>query len=81
MLYSGTSSTPAGTYFNTPKQLHYFGVLCEDSKSYRFEIVIEPDLSDVFLHVKDTFQFPSNDYDSGLIVEASRIFEDIVFSC
>ena len=61
----------------------YFGVLCEESngsKFHRFQIVLEPDLSAASLHVINTSEITTLNFNVTFFLDY-RICEDTLVSC
>jgi hypothetical protein len=66
-------------YFGSSQPL-YFDMLCRDSKLHRFQIMLSPDLSTASLHVINTSEHTSLDFDD-IFFENYRICEDTLVSC
>jgi hypothetical protein len=74
-------NTISSWYFGSSQPL-YFDALCLDSKFYRFQIVLKPDLSAASLNLINTSEFAPPGHDSNYIMFPDyTICEDTLVSC
>ena len=72
-------NTTTSWYFGSSQPL-YFDSLCRDSKLYRFQITLKPDLSTASLHVINTSDLTPHDF-NHVTFQNYTICEDTVVSC
>ena len=72
-------NTISSWYFGSSQPL-YFDALCLDSKLYRFQIFLKPDLSAASLHVINASELTLHDF-NYVIFQDYRICEDTLVSC
>jgi hypothetical protein len=72
-------NTISSWYFGSSHPL-YFSMLCQDSKLYRFQINLKPDLGAASLHLINTAELIPHDF-YNVFFQDHRICEDTLVSC